>query len=225
MSFIETRSLTKIYGTGETAIHALRRVNVSIEKGEFVAVTGASGSGKSTLLHMLGGIDRPTRGKVYIDGIELFASSDSTLAAMRRQMIGFVFQSYNLIPVLTVQENIFLPLKMDQQKPDRNYYNELIELLGLGGKQTRLPGQLSGGQQQRVAIARALIARPAIVLADEPTGNLDSENSAEVLRLLKESVEHFEQTLVLITHDSNVAEQADRIIVMRDGQVAEDNNL
>lgn len=225
MSFIETRSLTKIYGTGETAVHALRRVNVSIEKGEFVAVTGASGSGKSTLLHMLGGIDRPTRGKVYIDGIELFASSDSTLAAMRRQMIGFVFQSYNLIPVLTVQENIFLPLKMDQQKPDRNYYNELIELLGLGGKQTRLPGQLSGGQQQRVAIARALIARPAIVLADEPTGNLDSENSAEVLRLLKESVEHFEQTLVLITHDSNVAEQADRIIVMRDGQVAEDNNL
>lgn len=225
MSFIETRSLTKIYGTGETAVHALRRVNVSIEKGEFVAVTGASGSGKSTLLHMLGGIDRPTRGKVYIDGIELFASSDSTLAAMRRQMIGFVFQSYNLIPVLTVQENICLPLKMDQQKPDRNYYNELIELLGLGGKQTRLPGQLSGGQQQRVAIARALIARPAIVLADEPTGNLDSENSAEVLRLLKESVEHFEQTLVLITHDSNVAEQADRIIVMRDGQVAEDNNL
>jgi putative ABC transport system ATP-binding protein len=225
MSFIETRRLTKIYGTGETAVHALRRVDVSIEKGEFVAVTGASGSGKSTLLHMLGGIDRPTRGKVYIDGIELFASSDSTLAAMRRQMIGFVFQSYNLIPVLTVQENICLPLKMDQQKPDRKYYNELIELLGLGGKQTRLPGQLSGGQQQRVAIARALIARPAIVLADEPTGNLDSENSAEVLRLLKESVEHFEQTLVLITHDSNVAEQADRIIIMRDGQVAEDNSI
>ncbi|OJU10634.1 MAG: peptide ABC transporter ATP-binding protein [Clostridiales bacterium 43-6] len=225
MSFIETRSLTKIYGTGETAVHALRRVNVSIEKGEFVVVTGASGSGKSTLLHMLGGIDRPTRGKVYIDGIELFASSDSTLAAMRRQMIGFVFQSYNLIPVLTVQENICLPLKMDKQKPDRAYYNELIELLGLGGKQTRLPGQLSGGQQQRVAIARALIAHPAIVLADEPTGNLDSENSAEVLCLLKESVELFEQTLVLITHDGNVAKQADRIIVMRDGQVAEDSSL
>lgn len=219
MSFIQTHGLTKVYGKGDSAVYALDNVNIDIPKGCFAAITGASGSGKSTLLHMLGAIDRPSKGKVIIDGMDLFNQKENELAVMRRQLIGFIFQSFNLIPVLTVRENIELPLRLDNRWAEANYLAELLELLGLSGLQNRLPNQLSGGQQQRVAIARALITRPAIILADEPTGNLDSKNSNEVMFLLRQAVEKYDQTLVLITHDHGIAKQADGILSMRDGRV------
>lgn len=219
MSFIQTHRLTKIYGRGDNAVFALNDVNIDIPKGCFAAVTGASGSGKSTLLHMLGAIDRPSKGTVILDGIDVFKEKENGLALMRRQMIGFIFQSFNLIPVLTVKENITLPLRLENEKPDEKYLEELLELLGIADRRDRLPNQLSGGQQQRVAIARALITRPAIILADEPTGNLDSRNSQEVMRLLRRAVELYQQTLVLITHDPSIAKQADGVLAMRDGRV------
>ena len=219
MSFIQTHRLTKIYGRCDNAVFALNDVNIDIPKGCFAAVTGASGSGKSTLLHMLGAIDRPTKGTVILDGIDVFKEKEKSLALMRRQMIGFIFQSFNLIPVLTVKENITLPLRLENEKPDEKYLEELLELLGIADRRDRLPNQLSGGQQQRVAIARALITRPAIILADEPTGNLDSRNSQEVMRLLRRAVELYQQTLVLITHDPSIAKQADGVLAMRDGRV------
>lgn len=219
MSYIQTHRLTKVYGRGDNAVFALNDVNIDIPKGCFAAVTGASGSGKSTLLHMLGAIDRPSKGTVLLDGIDVFKEKENGLALMRRQMIGFIFQSFNLIPVLTVKENITLPLRLENKKPDENYLEELLELLGIADRRERLPNQLSGGQQQRVAIARALITRPAIILADEPTGNLDSRNSQEVMRLLRRAVELYQQTLVLITHDPSIAKQADGVLAMRDGRV------
>lgn len=217
MQYITTQNLCKQYGQGDAAVHALKNINLGIDKGSFVAITGASGSGKSTLLHMLGGIDLPTSGKVYLDGVDLFTTSEDELASLRRKMVGFVFQSFNLLPVLTALENILVPIKLGDIAVDEAYLSELITFLGLADKLNRLPGQLSGGQQQRVAIARALITRPAIILADEPTGNLDSQNSGEVMKILHECVSRYSQTLMLITHDSSVAAEADRIIFMRDG--------
>ena len=217
MQYITTQNLCKQYGQGDAAVHALKNINLGIDKGSFVAITGASGSGKSTLLHLLGGIDLPTSGKVFLDGVDLFATGEDELAALRRRMVGFVFQSFNLLPVLTALENILIPIKLGGMAVDEAYLAELVAFLGLSDKMNRLPGQLSGGQQQRVAIARALITRPAIILADEPTGNLDSQNSAEVLKILHACVSRYAQTLVLITHDQSVAAEADRIISMRDG--------
>ncbi len=220
MSILQTQDLMKVYGRGETAVCALNRVNINVEKGEFVAITGASGSGKSTLLHMLGAVDRPTSGKVFIDGSDIFAMKEKNLAVFRRRKIGFIFQFYNLIPVLTARENITVPLMLDGQKADETYLEELMLTLGIKERENHLPNQLSGGQQQRVAIARALIHRPFIILADEPTGNLDTKNGREIISLLKSSVRKYGQTLVLITHDQSVAAQADRIIVIEDGCVA-----
>ena len=219
MRFIEAHNLTKVYGTGDNAFYALNDVSFCIDKGCFVAVTGASGSGKSTLLHMLGAIDRPTSGRVILDGSDIFKEDEDDLAYIRRELIGFIFQSFNLVPVLTVQENIMLPLKLANLPVDKKYMHELMEMLGILEKRNRLPNQLSGGQQQRVAIARALITKPAIILADEPTGNLDSKNTAEVMTLLKKAVRTYDQTLVLITHDPAIAKQADGVMVMRDGKV------
>lgn len=221
MSILQTQDLTKIYGRGETAVQALNHVNINIEKGEFVAITGASGSGKSTLLHMLGAVDCPTSGKVLIDGDDIFSMKAKNLAVFRRRKIGFIFQFYNLIPVLTARENIAVPVMLDGQKVDEAYLEEIMEALGIRERANHLPNQLSGGQQQRVAIARALIHRPSIILADEPTGNLDTKNGREIISLLKSSVRKYGQTLVLITHDQSVAAQADRIIVVEDGHVAE----
>ena len=220
MSILQTQDLMKVYGRGETAVCALNRVNINIEKGEFVAITGASGSGKSTLLHMLGAVDRPTSGKVFIDGSDIFSMKEKNLAVFRRRKIGFIFQFYNLIPVLTARENITVPVMLNGQKADETYLEELMLTLGIKERENHLPNQLSGGQQQRVAIARALIHRPSIILADEPTGNLDTKNGREIISLLKSSVRKYGQTLVLITHDQSVAAQADRIIVIEDGCVA-----
>lgn len=219
MSILLTKDLCKVYGKGETAVHALKSVDISVEPGEFVAVTGASGSGKSTLLHMLGAVDLPTSGKVFIDGMDVFKNKEKELAAFRRRKIGFIFQFYNLIPVLTAEENIKVPLLLDGQKADEALMNELLETLGLSERRNHLPAQLSGGQQQRVAIGRAIIHKPAIILADEPTGNLDTQNSHEIIALLKASVRKYGQTLVLITHDPSIAAQADRVIMMQDGRV------
>ena len=220
MSILQTQDLTKIYGRGETAVCALNHINISVEKGEFIAITGASGSGKSTLLHMLGAVDRPTSGKVFIDGNDIFATKEKNLAVFRRRKIGFIFQFYNLIPVLNARENITVPIMLDGQKVDEAYLEEIMETLGIKERENHLPNQLSGGQQQRVAIARALIHRPSIILADEPTGNLDTKNGREIISLLKSSVRKYGQTLVLITHDQSIAAQADRIIVIEDGNVA-----
>lgn len=219
MSIVSTENLCKVYGKGETAVHALKNVNLKVEQGEFVAVTGSSGSGKSTLLHMLGAVDIPTSGKVYIEGRDVFKNKEKDLAVFRRRKIGFIFQFYNLIPVLTAEENIKVPLSLDGQKTDGAFLNELIDMLGLSERRDHLPGQLSGGQQQRVAIGRAIIHKPAIILADEPTGNLDTRNSREIVALLKNSVRKYGQTLILITHDPSVAAQADRVITMQDGCV------
>lgn len=219
MSIVSTENLCKVYGKGETAVHALENVNLKVEQGEFVAVTGSSGSGKSTLLHMLGAVDIPTSGKVYIEGRDVFKNKEKDLAVFRRRKIGFIFQFYNLIPVLTAEENIKVPLSLDGQKTDGAFLNELIDMLGLSERRDHLPGQLSGGQQQRVAIGRAIIHKPAIILADEPTGNLDTQNSREIVALLKNSVRKYGQTLILITHDPSVAAQADRVITMQDGCV------
>lgn len=219
MVILETRDLKKQYGTGETAVHALAGVNLSVENGEFVAVVGTSGSGKSTLLHMLGGLDRATSGKVYVDGKDIFALKDEELTIFRRRKIGFVFQSFNLVPVLSVYENIVLPLQLDGKTVDNAFIGEIAEALGLKEKLNVLPNQLSGGQQQRVAIARALAAKPAILLADEPTGNLDSRTSQDVMGLLKTTSTKFAQTIVMITHNEEIAQLADRIIRIEDGRI------
>ena len=219
MVILETRDLKKQYGTGETAVHARAGVNLSVENGEFVAVVGTSGSGKSTLLHMLGGLDRATSGKVYVDGKDIFALKDEELTIFRRRKIGFVFQSFNLVPVLSVYENIVLPLQLDGKTVDNAFIGEIAEALGLKGKLNVLPNQLSGGQQQRVAIARALAAKPAILLADEPTGNLDRCTSQDVMGLLKTTSTKFAQTIVMITHNEEIAQLADRIIRIEDGRI------
>ena len=217
MPVLETRELRKYYGAGDTQVRALDGVSLRVERGEFAAVVGTSGSGKSTLLHMLGGLDRPTSGSVSVDGTDIFQLKDEALTIFRRRRIGFVFQSYNLVPVLSVRENILLPLELDGAQPDWKYVDRVIAALGLGEKLDRLPNQLSGGQQQRVAIARALAAKPAILLADEPTGNLDSRTSQDVMGLLKLSAERFGQTVVMITHNEEIAQMADRIIRIEDG--------
>ena len=217
MSILQTENLTKIYGDGENAVHALRGINLTVEKGEFTAIVGTSGSGKSTLLHMLGGLDRPTTGKVMVDGKDIFSLSEEQLTIFRRRKIGFVFQSYNLVPVLNLYENIVLPLELDGKKIDCGYIDQIAETLGLKDRLEALPNQLSGGQQQRVAIARALAGTPSIILADEPTGNLDSKTSQDVLSLLKVTSEKFGQTIVMITHNEEIAQMADRIIHIEDG--------
>ena len=219
MTILETQGLTKIYGSGETAVHALRGVDLTVENGEFVAIVGTSGSGKSTLLHMLGGLDRPTAGKVLVDGQDIFALKDEALTIFRRRRVGFVFQSYNLVPMLSVYENIVLPIQLDGAKVDEDYVSEVIRTLGLSDRLHSLPNQLSGGQQQRVAIARALATKPAIVLADEPTGNLDSKTSQDVLGLMKVTSQRFGQTMVMITHNEEIAQLADRIVRVEDGRV------
>lgn len=219
MAILSTNNLKKIYGKGESEVRALDGVDISVEKGEFVAVVGTSGSGKSTLLHMLGGLDRPTEGKVHVDGKDIFTLKDEELTIFRRRKIGFVFQNYNLVPVLNVYENIVLPVQLDGNEPDQAYIDSIIEILGLKGKLKNLPNNLSGGQQQRVAIARALASKPAIILADEPTGNLDSKTSQDVLGLLKVTGRKFAQTIVMITHNEEIAQLADRTIRIEDGQV------
>ena len=225
MVILETIDLRKTYGKGDTAVNALNGINLKIENGEFAAIVGSSGSGKSTLLHMLGGLDRPTSGKVFVDGKDIFSLGDEELTVFRRRKTGFVFQSYNLVPVLSVYENIVLPIQLDGGRIDRKYMDEVIETLGLGSKLNSFPNQLSGGQQQRVAIARALGAKPAIILADEPTGNLDSRTSQDVLGLLKISGERFSQTIVMITHNEEIAQTADRIIRIEDGRVVGGGDL
>ena len=220
MSILTTRELRKIYGSGDTEVRALDGVNLSVESGEFVAIVGTSGSGKSTLLHMLGGLDRPTGGSVTVDGKEIFALKDEELTIFRRRKIGFVFQSYNLVPVLSVYENIVLPIQLDGRAVDEAFIRQIVMTLGLQDRLNALPGQLSGGQQQRVAIARALAAAPAIILADEPTGNLDSATSQDVLGLLKVTSQKFAQTIVMITHNEEIAQMADRIIRIEDGRIA-----
>ena len=219
MAILETHDLRKIYGSGDTEVRALDGVDLAVEKGEFAAVVGTSGSGKSTLLHMLGGLDRPTSGTVTVDGRELSTLKDEALTIFRRRKIGFVFQNYNLVPVLNVYENIILPIQLDGGQPDKAYMNQIIETLGLESKLQSLPNNLSGGQQQRVAIARALAAKPAIILADEPTGNLDSRTSQDVMSLLKVTSQRFAQTIVMITHNEEIAQMADRIIRIEDGRI------
>ena len=219
MTILETKDLRKVYGSGDTEVRALDGVDLTVEKGEFVAVVGTSGSGKSTLLHMLGGLDRPTGGTVTVDGKELSAMRDEELTIFRRRKIGFVFQNYNLEPVLNVYENIVLPIQLDGNAPDKAYVERIIETLGLEAKLQNLPNNLSGGQQQRVAIARALAAKPAIILADEPTGNLDSATSLDVMGLLKVTAQKFSQTIVMITHNEELAQMADRIIRIEDGRI------
>ena len=214
-----TEDLKKIYGSGENEVRALDGVSLSVEKGEFVAVVGTSGSGKSTLLHMLGGLDRPTSGRVVVDGKDIFSLGDEALTIFRRRKIGFVFQSYNLVPVLGVLENILLPVQLDGGKPDKDYIDSVIETLRIGNRLKFLPNNLSGGQQQRVAIARALAAKPAILLADEPTGNLDVRTSQDVIGLLKVTGQKFSQTIVMITHNEEIAQLADRIIRIEDGRI------
>ena len=219
MSILETRNLRKIYGSGDTEVRALDGVNLSVDSGEFVAIVGTSGSGKSTLLHMLGGLDRPTSGSVIVDGKDIFSLKDEALTIFRRRKIGFVFQSYNLVPVLNVRENIVLPIQLDGRQVDEDFLDKIVNTLGLEKKPGSLPSQLSGGQQQRVAIARALAAAPAIILADEPTGNLDSRTSQDVLSLLKVTSQKFAQTIVMITHNEEIAQTADRIIRIEDGRI------
>ncbi|WP_419743082.1 ABC transporter ATP-binding protein [Paraclostridium dentum] len=221
MVILETINLGKIYGKKETTVHALNDVNLKINKGEFVAIVGPSGSGKSTFLHLVGGLERPSNGTIKVDGQDICCLSDKELARYRRQKVGFVFQQYNLIPVLNVAENIELPVKLDNRKVDKDYINELINLLGISERKDHLPSQLSGGQQQRVAIARALSAKPSIILADEPTGNLDTKTTEEVINLLKSSIKKYNQTLIMITHNENIAKKADRIISIVDGKLNE----
>lgn len=221
MQLLEVENLSKTYGQGEAAVHALRGATFTVPKGEFVAVVGESGSGKSTLLNLIGGLDTPTEGKVLIDGKDIFAMKDRSLTVFRRRNIGFVFQSFNLIPELTVEQNILFPVLLDYQTPDQAYLEELLEVLGLTERRHHLPGQLSGGQQQRAAIGRALITRPALILADEPTGNLDTRNSGEVIALLKKASRTYEQTIVMITHSRTIAQTADRILQVSDGVVTD----
>ena len=222
MEILRVENLTKVYGKGENEVRALDGVSFSVEKGEFVAVIGPSGSGKSTLLHILGGVDRPTGGKVFMDGKDVYAQNEEQLAIFRRRQVGLIYQFYNLIPVLNVTENITLPVLMDGQKVNRDRLKELITTLGLTSRENHLPNQLSGGQQQRVSIGRALMNAPAVVLADEPTGNLDSRSSREIVELLKVSNEKYGQTLIVITHDESIALQADRILSIEDGKITRD---
>jgi putative ABC transport system ATP-binding protein len=225
MSILKAVDLKKVYGQGESEVKALDGVNLEVKKGEFVAIVGTSGSGKSTLLHMLGGLDRPTSGSVIVDGKDIFSLKDDALTIFRRRKIGFVFQAYNLVPVLNVYENIVLPMELDGEKIDKAYVDEIIDTLMLTSKKESLPNQLSGGQQQRVAIARALAFRPAIILADEPTGNLDSKTGQDVLSLLKVSAEKFSQTIVMITHNDEIAQLADRIIRIEDGKIVSEREV
>lgn len=225
MEILRAEHLTKIYGKGENQVAAINDISFSVEKGEFLAIIGPSGSGKSTLLHILGGVDRPTSGKIYMNGQDVYAQSEDQLAVFRRRQVGLIYQFYNLIPVLNTVENITLPVLMDNRKVNKGRLNELIATLGLGGRQNNLPNQLSGGQQQRVSIGRALMNAPAVVLADEPTGNLDSKNSQEIVKLLKESNKKYGQTLIVITHDESIALQADRIISIDDGKIVGDERI
>jgi putative ABC transport system ATP-binding protein len=221
MNLLEVKSVSKTYGEGDTAVDALKKVSFSVPKGEFVAVVGESGSGKSTLLNMIGALDTPSSGKVYIDSKDIFAMKEKNLTVFRRRNIGFIFQSFNLIPELTVEQNMMFPVLLDYQKPNLNYLEELLEVLNLRERRHHLPGQLSGGQQQRVAIGRALITRPALILADEPTGNLDTQNSREVIALLKEASAKYEQTIIMITHSQGIARTADRILRVSDGELTD----
>ena len=225
MELMRIEHLTKVYGSGENAVHAVDDVSFSVEKGEFLAIIGPSGSGKSTLLHILGGVDHPTSGKVYVDGQDVYAQDEEALAIFRRRQVGLVYQFYNLIPVLNVVENLTLPVLMDGRAVNQERLGELLDTLGLRGREKHLPNQLSGGQQQRVSIGRALMNAPAVVLADEPTGNLDSRNSQEIVELLKLSNRKYGQTLIVITHDENIALQADRIIAVEDGHITRDERL
>lgn len=222
MEILKVENLCKVYGKGENEVRALDDVSFSVSKGEFVAIIGPSGSGKSTLLHIIGGVDKPTSGKVYMDGCDVYSQNDEQLAVFRRRQVGLIYQFYNLIPVLNVRENITLPVLMDGRKVDEMRLGELIDTLDLKGREKHLPNELSGGQQQRVSIGRALMTAPAVVLADEPTGNLDSKNSREIVELLKLSNKKYNQTLIVITHDESIALQADRIISIEDGRVARD---
>lgn len=222
MEILRVENLTKVYGKGENEVRALDGVSFSVEKGEFVAIIGPSGSGKSTLLHILGAVDEPSSGKVFMDGKDVFKQNEEQLAIFRRRQVGLVYQFYNLIPVLDVVENITLPVQLDGRKVNRERLREMVALLGLHGREKHLPNQLSGGQQQRVSIGRALMNSPSVVLADEPTGNLDSKNSQEIMELLKKSNKKYNQTLIMITHDENIALQADRIIAIEDGHITRD---
>ena len=217
MNLLEVNDICKTYGSGETAVHALKKVSFSVPKGEYVAIVGESGSGKSTLLNMIGALDTPTSGKVTIGGKDIFSMNDRKLTVFRRRNIGFIFQAFNLVPELTVEQNIIFPVLLDYQKPDKKYLEELLAVLNLKERRNHLPSQLSGGQQQRVAIGRALITRPSLILADEPTGNLDTQNSSEVITLLKEASRKYEQTIIMITHNRNIAQSADRILQVSDG--------
>ena len=221
MDLLEVKSISKIYGSGEAAVHALKNVSFSVPKGEFVAVVGESGSGKSTLLNMLGALDTPTSGKVFIDGKDTFSMKERNLTIFRRRNIGFIFQAFNLIPELTGEQNIIFPVLLDYQKPNKKYLEELLTVLNLKERRNHLPSQLSGGQQQRVAIGRALITRPALILADEPTGNLDSQNSNEVIALLREASKKYEQTIIMITHSHGIAQTADRVLQVSDGVLSD----
>ena len=223
MEILRVENLSKIYGKGENKVVALDNISFSVEKGEFVAIVGASGSGKSTLLHLIGGVDRPTKGKVFIDGKNIYEMNDDKLAIFRRRQVGIVYQFYNLIPILNVEENITLPLELDNRDVDKKTLKELLELLGLENRSKHLPNELSGGQQQRVSIGRALITNPAIILADEPTGNLDSKSSDEIVALLKKSNKEYKQTIIMITHNMEIAKEADRIIKIEDGKIVEED--
>lgn len=222
MNILQIENLSKVYGKGETAVKALDDVSFSIKKGEFVAIIGPSGSGKSTLLHLIGGVDRPTSGRVLVDNTDIYQLNETQLAIFRRRQIGLIYQFYNLIPILSVEENIKLPLLLDQHKVDKAHFDNIVNILGLKERLNHLPNQLSGGQQQRVSIGRALISNPAIMLADEPTGNLDSKNSGEIVELLKMFNKTYNQTLIVITHDERIALQADRVISIEDGKIAKD---
>ena len=222
MEILKVENLSKIYGKGETKIKAVDDISFSVEKGDFVAIVGASGSGKSTLLHLLGGVDRPTKGKVFIDDVDIYAMDNDALAIFRRRQVGLIYQFYNLIPILDVEENITLPAKLDGAEVDKKHLNDLLETLGLENRKKHLPNELSGGQQQRVSIGRAIINNPALVLADEPTGNLDSKASDEIISLLKKSNEKYNQTIIVITHDLEIASSAKRIITIEDGKIISD---
>lgn len=222
MEILKVENLSKVYGKGETKIKAVDDISFSVEKGDFVAIVGASGSGKSTLLHLLGGVDRPTKGKVFIDGVDIYAMDNDALAIFRRRQVGLIYQFYNLIPILDVEENITLPAKLDGAEVDKKHLNDLLETLGLENRKKHLPNELSGGQQQRVSIGRAIINNPALVLADEPTGNLDSKASDEIISLLKKSNQKYNQTIIVITHDLEIASSANRIITIEDGKIISD---
>ena len=222
MEILKVENLSKVYGKGETKIKAVDDISFSFEKGDFVAIVGASGSGKSTLLHLLGGVDRPTKGKVFIDGVDIYAMDNDALAIFRRRQVGLIYQFYNLIPILDVEENITLPAKLDGAEVDKKHLNDLLETLGLENRKKHLPNELSGGQQQRVSIGRAIINNPALVMADEPTGNLDSKASDEIIALLKKSNQKYNQTIIVITHDLEIASSANRIITIEDGKIISD---